>query len=91
MALFDGRFRNRFGYGYTDTDRDNYDPRNPRKQTFDAAGRNQRLEYQGSFAIADGWTALFGVENENSRFRSVSPSASLSAVSYTHLTLPTKA
>ncbi|RSU57747.1 TonB-dependent receptor plug domain-containing protein [Sphingobium yanoikuyae] len=78
VALLDGRFRNRFGYGYTDTDRDNYDPRNPRKQSFDAAGRNQRLEYQGSFAIADGWTALFGVENENSRFRSVSPSASLS-------------
>ena len=78
VALLDGRFRNRFGYGYTDTDRDNYDPRNQRKRTFDAAGRNQRLEYQGSFAIADGWTALFGVENENSRFRSVSPSASLS-------------
>lgn len=78
VALLSGRFRNRLGYGYTDTDRDNYDPRNARKKTFDAAGRNERLEYQGSFAIAPGWTALFGAENEKSRFRSVSPAASLS-------------
>ncbi|MEC3909811.1 TonB-dependent receptor [Sphingobium sp. CR2-8] len=79
LDLLDGRFRNRIGYGYTDTDRDNFDPRLARKQTFDSAGRNQRLEYQGSFAIADGWTAQFGVENERSRFRSVSPPSSLSA------------
>ncbi|OYX16709.1 MAG: TonB-dependent receptor [Sphingomonadales bacterium 32-67-7] len=77
VALFDGRLRNRFGYGYTDTDRDQYDPRNPRRQTFDAAGRNRRLEYQGIFELADKVTALFGVEHEQSRFRSVSPPASL--------------
>lgn len=76
--LLGGRFRNRLGYGYTDTDRDHYDPRNPRPRTFDAAGRNRRLDYQGSFAIADGWTLLFGAEQERSRFRSVSPPASLS-------------
>lgn len=76
--LLDGRFRNRFGYGYTETDRDNYDPRRARAQTFDANGRNERLEYQGSFAISDRVTALFGAENEKSRFRSVSPSGSLS-------------
>jgi vitamin B12 transporter len=79
IDLLGGRFRNRFGYGYTDTDRDNFDPNSPRTQTFDAAGRNERLEYQGSLAIADGWTALFGAENEQSRFRSVSPPAALSA------------
>ena len=77
VDLLDGRFRNRFGFGYTDTDRDQFDPRNPRPRTFDAAGRNRRLEYQGSFAIAEGWTLLFGAENERSRFRSVSPPASL--------------
>lgn len=77
LDLLDGRFRNRIGYGYTDTDRDNFDPRLPRTRTFDAAGRNQRLEYQGSFAISDTWTAQFGVENERSRFRSVSPPSSL--------------
>ena len=77
LDLLDGRFRNRIGYGYTDTDRDNFDPRLARTKTFDSAGRNQRLEYQGSFAISDTWTAQFGVENERSRFRSVSPPASL--------------
>ncbi|MGV3769948.1 MAG: TonB-dependent receptor plug domain-containing protein [Sphingobium phenoxybenzoativorans] len=79
VALLDGRFQNRFGFGYTDTNRDNYDPIRARAQTFDAAGRNQRLEYQGSFTVAEGWTVLFGAENERSRFRSVSPPASLSA------------
>ncbi|MET0371739.1 MAG: TonB-dependent receptor [Sphingobium sp.] len=78
LDLLDGRFRNRIGYGHTDTDRDNFDPRLERTRTFDSAGRNQRLEYQGSLAIAEGWTAQFGVENERSRFRSVSPPASLS-------------
>ena len=79
VDLFGGRFRNRFGYGYTDTDRDNYNPTLPRQQTFDAAGRNHRLEYQGSVAIVPGVDATFGAENEVSRFRSVSPPSSLSA------------
>ncbi|MFV0624885.1 TonB-dependent receptor plug domain-containing protein [Sphingomonas sp. ac-8] len=73
VALLDGRLRNRFGYGYTDTDRDSYAREPVRTKTFDAAGRNRRFEYQGSFAIATGWDAVFGVENERSRFRSVSP------------------
>ncbi|MEI9926877.1 MAG: TonB-dependent receptor [Sphingomonas sp.] len=77
VALLGGRFRNRLGYGYTDTDRDNFNPALPRAATFDSSGRNERLEYQGSFAIAPGWTALFGAEDERSRFRSVSPPASL--------------
>ncbi|WP_380786092.1 TonB-dependent receptor plug domain-containing protein [Sphingomonas sp. R86521] len=77
VDLFDARLRNRVAYGYTDTDRDNYGPARARQKSFDSAGRNQRLEYQGSFAIATGWDATFGVENERSRFRSVSPSASL--------------
>ncbi|ARS27858.1 TonB-dependent receptor plug domain-containing protein [Sphingomonas sp. KC8] len=77
VDLFGGRLRNRFAYGYTDTNRDNYDPTRARPQTFDAAGQNKRLEYQGTFAITDKWTALFGVENERSKFRTVSPSGSL--------------
>lgn len=77
VDLFGGRLRNRFAYGYTDTNRDNYDPTRARAQTFDAAGQNKRLEYQGTFAITDKWTALFGVENERSKFRTVSPSGSL--------------
>ena len=77
VDLLGGRLRNRFAYGYTDTRRDNYNPVRQRQQTFDSAGRNRRLEYQGSVAIARGWDAVFGVENERSRFRSVSPPASL--------------
>ncbi|MFZ3485435.1 TonB-dependent receptor plug domain-containing protein [Sphingomonas sp. 3-13AW] len=77
VDLLGGRLRNRFAYGYTDTNRDNFDPTRERPQTFDAAGRNNRLEYQGSLAIATGWNAVFGIENERSRFHSVSPSASL--------------
>ncbi|WP_375288224.1 TonB-dependent receptor plug domain-containing protein [Sphingomonas sp.] len=78
VALFGGRLRNRFAYAYTDTDRDNYNPDRARPQTFDSAGRNERLEYQGSLLIVPGVDATFGVENEKSRFRSVSPPASLS-------------
>ncbi|MEG3166008.1 TonB-dependent receptor [Sphingomonas sp. PB2P19] len=77
LDLFDARLRNRVAYGYTDTDRDNYGPARARQKSFDSAGRNERIEYQGSLAIAKGWDATFGVENERSRFRSVSPSASL--------------
>ncbi|MHA6722521.1 TonB-dependent receptor plug domain-containing protein [Sphingomonas sp. RS2018] len=83
VDLLDGRFRNRFGYGYTDTDRENYNPQraaNPatvRALTFDAVGRNRRFEYQGSFAIAPGFDLTVGAENERSRFRSVSPPAAL--------------
>jgi vitamin B12 transporter len=77
IDLLDGRFRNRIGYGYTDTDRENYNPARARTITFDAVGRNRRFEYQGSFAVAPGWDLTIGAENERSRFRSVSPPASL--------------
>ena len=78
VGLSDGRFQNRIAFGYTDTDRENYDPRLERQLTFDAAGRNQRIEYQGTFKFNDQVTALFGYENERSRFRSASPAGSLS-------------
>jgi vitamin B12 transporter len=77
VALLDGRFRNRFAYTYTDTDRDSFNPVRARPLTFDAAGKNERLEYQGGVAIVKGIDAVFGAEHEVSRFRSVSPSASL--------------
>lgn len=77
VDLFGDRLRNRIAYGYTTIKRDNYSPPRARQQTFDALGRNERLEYQGSLAIASGWDAEFGIEHEHSRFRSVSPPASL--------------
>ncbi|KTT73868.1 TonB-dependent receptor plug domain-containing protein [Sphingomonas endophytica] len=73
IDLFDARLRNRIGYGYTDTDRDNEDPSRPSQpRTFDAQGRTYRLEYQGSLAVTRGVDAVFGVENEVSRFASAS-------------------
>lgn len=74
--LLDGRLSNRVAYGYTRTERRNRD----RDQavtpvTFDARGVNDRFEYQGVLTIADGWTATFGAEREESRFRSASPTA----------------
>lgn len=71
--LFGGRLRNRIGYAYTDTDRDSFNPARAVARTFDAAGRNKRWEYQGTLAIRDGWTALFGAERERSSMRTASP------------------
>ncbi len=76
--LADGRFRNRIAYGHTDTNRDNYNPTRARPQSFEADGRNKRWEYQGSFAVSERISAIFGIENERSDFRSRSPAASLS-------------
>ncbi len=76
--LADGRFRNRIAYGHTDTNRDNFNPTRARPRSFEADGRNRRWEYQGSFAVSDRISAIFGVENERSDFRSRSPAASLS-------------
>jgi vitamin B12 transporter len=73
--LFGGRLRNRIGYGYTDTRRFNFDPRlAPRDETtFRSHGSTRRIDYEGTFAIVEGWNAVFGVEHERSRFRSISP------------------
>jgi vitamin B12 transporter len=76
FGLFEGRLQNRVGYAYTDTDRDNFNPAQANTTvTFDAAGKNKRFEYQGTLEIVEGWSAVFGVENENSKFRTASPSA----------------
>jgi len=76
VALLEGRLKNRFGFGYTDTDRENYNPGRPAQPlTFDAAGKNRRWEYQGIFAITDRWTATFGAESEKARMRTRSPTA----------------
>jgi vitamin B12 transporter len=77
--LAGGRFRNRVAFAYTDTNRDNFNPDRARPQSFEADGQNKRWEYQGSFDVSDRITAIFGVENERSDFRSRSPSASLAA------------
>ncbi len=69
VALLGGRFRNRFGFAYTNTKRENFDPDGAPVQTFDGKGENERFEYQGIVDIADGWQATFGAETETSRYR----------------------
>jgi vitamin B12 transporter len=73
FALLDGRFNNRVGYAYTDTDRANYNPARSVPMTFDSAGKNKRWEYQGVFAVTDTWIASFGAESEHARMRTRSP------------------
>ncbi len=68
-AFFGGRFRNRLGFAYTDTRRRSNDQG---FETYAANGRNERLEYQGVFDIAEGWQATAGLERETSRFTSSS-------------------
>lgn len=72
VALFDGRFRNRAGYAYTDTKRRNEDPDSVPTETFAGDGRNERIEYQGVFDIAKGWQATGGYERETSRYKTSS-------------------
>ncbi|MBC7504584.1 MAG: TonB-dependent receptor, partial [Sandarakinorhabdus sp.] len=64
-AFFDGRFRNRLGFALTRIRRRNDDGS---FATFAGDGRNERFEYQGIFALRDGWQATAGVERETSRY-----------------------
>lgn len=67
LGLFGGRLQNRLAGQYTLTQRDNRDPLNePVDKTFDGRGADARVEYEGSFAIAQGWRAVFGAEHERS-------------------------
>lgn len=71
-ALFDGRFRNRIGYAHTSSNRTNTDPDGTPTETFRGKGRNDRIDYQGSFDVTDAVFATFGVEREVSRFTTAS-------------------
>ncbi|KRB41972.1 TonB-dependent siderophore receptor [Phenylobacterium sp. Root700] len=74
--LFDGTLQNRVAYGYTRTNRQNFNPNQAMTDvTFDARGENKRWEYQGVWTISDAWTATFGGESENSDMRTASPNS----------------
>jgi vitamin B12 transporter len=73
--LLDGRFRNRIGYAWTDTDRQNYNPDTlVQPLTFAAKGQNRRWEYQGTFAVTETLNTTFGVESERAEMTTRSPS-----------------
>ena len=73
-ATFGGKLQNRFGFAYTDTDRENIDPGSRVPTTFDATGRNQRWEYQGTLTLNDRVGGVFGLESERSELNTRSPS-----------------
>jgi vitamin B12 transporter len=72
-AAFGGRSQNRFGFAFTDTDRQNFDPDLSVPLTFDASGRNERWEYHGTFSINERNDAVFGLESERSELQTASP------------------
>ncbi len=72
--LLGGRLRNRVGYSYTDTQRNNTNPaRTIETSTFEAQGENKRFDYQGVFAFTSDLSATFGLENERAEMRTRSP------------------
>jgi vitamin B12 transporter len=73
-TTFGGKLQNRFGFAYTDTDRENIDPDSPVRTTFDASGSNKRWEYQGTVTLTDRVGAVFGLESERSELDTRSPS-----------------
>jgi vitamin B12 transporter len=73
-TAFGGKLQNRFGFAFTDTDRKNVDPDSPVPVTFDATGRNERWEYQGTLTLNDVVGGVFGLESERSELQTRSPS-----------------
>jgi len=74
FGLWDDRLKNRLAAQYTLTQRDDYDPDDlPVTKTFDGRGTNSRFEYEGTYAIAQGWTGVFGAESTRESITTSSP------------------
>lgn len=73
LTTLEGRLDHRLAYVRTRIDSDNFDPgQGARVRTFEAAGRNRRIEYQGTWRMAPAWTAVFGAESERSAMAAAS-------------------
>jgi vitamin B12 transporter len=73
-SLFDGQFNSRFAVEYADLDRRNEDPQQPEtKYSFTSEGRATTLEYEGTYAVAPGYQAVFGASTEHSTIDADSP------------------
>jgi vitamin B12 transporter len=67
VNLFDDHLKNRVAYEYTTTEHSDYnDAVTPITQIDGYRGNNSRVEYQGTWAIADGYQAVFGAQQEKS-------------------------
>jgi vitamin B12 transporter len=65
--FFDDHFKNRVAYEYTTTQHEDYNSAvDPISQTDSYRGNNSRVEYQGTWAIANGYQAVFGIQQEKS-------------------------
>ena len=65
--FFDDHLKNRVAYEYTTTRHSDYNSAvDPITQTDSYKGVNSRVEYQGTWAVADGYQAVFGVQQEKS-------------------------
>jgi len=65
--FFDDHLKNRVAYEYTTTQHSDYNSAvDPITQTDSYKGKNNRVEYQGTWAIANGYQAVFGAQQEKS-------------------------
>jgi vitamin B12 transporter len=75
----DRTLTNRLAFQYTDTETRNYDPNAPANygipssETFYGVGRNEREEYQGTWAIAAHDQLVIGVQHERSTINTFDP------------------
>ena len=73
--FFDDHLKNRVAYEYTTTQHSDYnDAVTPITQIDSYRGNNSRVEYQGTWAIADGYQAVFGLQQEKS-WADITPNA----------------
>jgi len=78
LSLFGGRLKNRLAYEYNAIDHDSQDPNQPgTTTTFVAHGRTDTVEYEGTYAIAPGYQAVFGAQSERSSLFAWSPAFEL--------------
>ena len=73
LQSFEGRWKNRLGVSYTNTDRKDFNRDLAIAETFNALGRNRRVEWQSTLLVSQTWQAVFGLESERSNFRTASP------------------
>ena len=65
VSLLGGRFTNRLAATYTDSDRDNFDPRLTPPKDFFSKGRATHLEYQGVIEADNANEISFGAEAQS--------------------------